>query len=98
MAIVPPFIPFPRTCVIISGIFEILGGIGLLLPRCSAQKIAGWGLALLLVAVFPANIYMAAAHIQIHGFRIHPWMSWTRLALQPLLIAAVLWVTRIFST
>jgi uncharacterized membrane protein len=43
--------------VYISGLFEIIGGIAVLIPRL--RKMAGWGLVALLVAVYPANIYMA---------------------------------------
>jgi len=93
LPIMPPWIPFHRLCIQISGVFELLGGLGLLVPSRQVQLCACWGLALLLVAVFPANIYMATAHIQIHGFPPQAWMAWTRLALQPLLIIALFWVT-----
>lgn len=96
LPIMPPFIPAPRLCVQASGVSEILGGIGLLLPQREIQVLTGWGLVLLLVAVFPANIYMAAANIRIHGIPSQPWMGWARLPLQPLLILAVLWVTRLW--
>jgi uncharacterized membrane protein len=92
LLIMPPWIPFHRFCVEVSGILELLGGAGLLIPNQRVQGTAGLGLALLLVAVFPANIYMAMAGVQIQG--IPSWLSWARLPVQPLLIAAVLWVTR----
>jgi uncharacterized membrane protein len=60
------------------------------------QRAAGWGLLLLLVAVFPANIYMAAAHVQVHGFPAHNWVSWARLPVQPVLMLAVSWATGIW--
>ena len=50
----PPFPPF--TSVYLSGFFEILGGIGLMLPF--VRVAAAWGLVSLFIAVFPANIYM----------------------------------------
>jgi uncharacterized membrane protein len=90
----PPWIPFHLACIEISGVFELLGGIGLLMPIPKIRLMAGWGLALLLVAVFPANIYMAVAHVQVHGFPSHEWMAWARLPLQPVLIAGVLWVAQ----
>ena len=92
----PPWIPFPLACIQISGVFELLGGVGLLIPVRWIQFVAGWGLTLLLVAVFPANIHMAMAHVQIHGFPSRPWMGWARLPLQPFLMVAVLWVTGIW--
>jgi uncharacterized membrane protein len=94
LPVMPPWIPFHLACIQISGVLELLGGVCLLIPTRLVQCVAGWGLALLLVAVFPANIYMAMAHVQVHGFPPQPWMGWARLALQPLLIGAVLWVTR----
>ena len=92
--VMPPWIPLHLVCIQVSGIFELLGGFGLLIPVRKIQFLTGWGLALLLVAVFPANLYMAMAHVQIHGFPPQPWMAWARLPLQPILIAAVLWATR----
>ncbi len=56
-AIVPPLLPAHRELVLISGLCEMLGGIGVMLPR--TRRPAGWGLIALLIAVFPANIYMA---------------------------------------
>jgi uncharacterized membrane protein len=96
LPIMPPWIPFPHPCIEVSGVFELLGGIGLLIPVRRIELLTGWGLTLLLVAVFPANVYMAAAHLQIHGVPAQPWIAWARLPLQPLLILAVLWVTRIW--
>lgn len=86
--IVPPVLPFPRELVYISGACEILGGVGLLTP---AQRGAALGLSALLVAVFPANIYMAVSGVKFHGFPSEPWMAWARLPLQPALIGALLW-------
>ncbi len=63
--IVPPILPWPMLLVGLSGVAEIMGGIGLLVPRL--RRAAGYGLALLLVAIFPANIYMAVAHIPPSG-------------------------------
>ena len=57
LAIMPPAFPLHAEAVYISGFFEVLGGVCVLIPRL--RKIAGWGLVCLLVAVYPANIYMA---------------------------------------
>ncbi len=57
LSIMPPAFPLHKEAVYISGFFEILGGLGVLISRF--RKIAGWGLIALLVAVYPANIYMA---------------------------------------
>ena len=57
LSIMPPAFPMHAEAVYISGFFEVLGGICVLIPRL--RRIAGWGLVALLVAVYPANIYMA---------------------------------------
>ncbi|MGH2938568.1 MAG: DoxX family protein [Solirubrobacterales bacterium] len=88
-AIVPP--PFPkRESVAISGVAEIVGGLAVLHP---ATRHGGrWGLIALLLAVFPANVWMAVSpkKIPVAG-KIPRWALWARLPLQPL---AMLWVWR----
>jgi len=96
LPLMPPCIPFPFFCIIASGVFELLGGIGLLMSDRRILTLTGWSLTLLLLAVFPANIYMATNHIQIHGIPSEPWMAWARLPLQAFLILGVLWVTGIW--
>jgi len=96
LTIMPPWIPLHRACVQVSGIFELLGGVGLLIPVRRIQDVTGWGLTLLLIAVFPANIYMAVDHVQIPGMHLPSWASWARLPFQPLLMVAVAWVTGIW--
>ena len=87
-AIVPPSFPSPRALVLISGAFEVLGGVGLLVE--ALRPWAGWGLAALLVAVFPANLYMAREWERFR--RLAPrWVLLARLPLQLVLIAWVLW-------
>lgn len=85
-AIVPPFLPSHRALVLISGVFEMLGGIGVMLPQ--TRKAAGWGLIALLVAVFPANVYMAM-DTEKFGLIAPAWLLYGRLPLQFLLIAWV---------
>lgn len=78
----PPWLPFPVAANFVSGAAEIVGGIGVLIPRL--RRIAGWGLIALLIAVFPANVQVA-----LHGWpgvSIPAWILWARLPLQfPLL-------------
>ena len=57
LSIMPPVFPLHKEAVYISGFFEILGGVCVLIP--SLRKIGGWGLVALLISVYPANIYMA---------------------------------------
>ena len=89
-AIVPPSLPSPRALVLISGAAEIAGGVGLLVAP--VRVAAGIGLVLLLLAVFPANLYMAR---QPERFRqLAPsWALWARLPLQGVLIAVVAWAS-----
>jgi uncharacterized membrane protein len=76
--------------VYISGVAEIAGGIGLLLRPF--RRAAAWGLVALLVAVFPANIYMALDRVGADG--VPGWVLWARLPLQAVLIWWVLWCTK----
>jgi uncharacterized membrane protein len=83
--IVPAYLPYPRALVLISGFFEILGGIGLLIPQ--TRVAAAWGLIALFIAVFPANINMAIHHISPGNKTVKPVYLWLRLPLQVVLIA-----------
>ena len=92
MHIVPAWLPAPRALVYVSGVFEFLGGAGLLVPR--VRRAAGLGLIALYVAVFPANVHMAIAHVQPEGQHLPEWAFWARLPLQGLLILWAWWVSR----
>ncbi len=85
--IIPPFFPAPFALVWISGVAEILGGIGVLIPRL--RRAAGYGLIALLIAVFPANIYMFWQQVQQHGWVLFTAVLLLRLPLQFLLMAWV---------
>jgi len=89
LMIMPPQIPWPYVCIYVSGFFELLGGIGLLLPRF--QRKAGLGLALLLILVWPANIYMAVQSIPMGPVFSNPIVQWVRVPFQLVLIGWVLW-------
>ena len=78
LSIMPPAFPLHREAVYVSGLFEIFGGLGVLIPRF--RKIAGWGLIALLVAVYPANIYMAVTPEAFPNISIG--LLYFRLALQ----------------
>jgi uncharacterized membrane protein len=84
LRIMPPALPAPQLLVLLSGVAEVAGGLGLLLP--ATRRWAAWGLLALLVAVFPANVHMLQLHEQLH---IPLWALWARLPLQPLLMWAV---------
>lgn len=80
LRVMPPVLPQPLTLIYISGVAELLGGFGLLLPI--TRRAAAWGLAALLVAVWPANVYMAIAHLPIPGVMGQSWAQWLRVPLQ----------------
>jgi uncharacterized membrane protein len=90
LKIMPPYLPWHLALVYLSGLFEIVLGVLLLIPACT--RLAAWGLIALLIAVFPANIHMAMNH------ELFPEYSelalWVRLPLQLVLIALVYWYTR----
>ncbi len=89
LEIMPPQLPLHLEAVYISGIFEILGGIGVLIPRF--RKMAGYGLILLLIAIFPANIYMASSP---DVMPIVPnWIAIARLPFQFVFIGWIYWAT-----
>jgi uncharacterized membrane protein len=91
--IVPTWLPWPHSLVLVSGFFEVLGGIGVLVP--TTRRSAAWGLVALYVAVFPANVNMALNHIQLSPTDTLPvWAMWARLPFQALFIAWALWFTR----
>ncbi len=77
LQIMPPYLPAPELLVAVSGLAEIAGGIGLLIRPL--RRAAGWGLIALLIAIFPANIYMLQHPGQ---FKVAPWILWARLPLQ----------------
>ncbi len=80
LRIMPPYLPAPLTLINISGAAEILGGLGLLIP--STRRLAAWGLVALLIAVLPANIYTATAHLPLPGLAGQSWLQWARIPLQ----------------
>jgi uncharacterized membrane protein len=89
LKIMPPWIPWHAAMVAISGAAEMAGGIGLAIPKL--RRAAAWGLVALLVAVFPANIYMATDHVSPGATPIPVAFLWVRLLFQPLMIWWVLW-------
>jgi len=94
-AIVPPMLPFPYVIVWITGVMEIIMGIGLLIPKY--RRLSGLLLAPFLLAVLPANIYMAIAQIPMGDTVMSPTVLWIRVALQFPLIALILWASH-FAT
>ncbi len=87
LQIYPPFLPFGLSAVYISGFFEVLFGIMLLIPK--TRYYAGWGLIALLIAVFPANIYLAYTNGA--AMDISAAVAWGRLPFQALFIGLAYW-------
>jgi uncharacterized membrane protein len=80
--IIPPYLPQPAILVYVSGLLEIL--FGMLLLFSTTRRLAAWGIILLLIAVFPANIQMAVNYSGTHSMGF--WISLLRLPLQGVLI------------
>jgi uncharacterized membrane protein len=88
-AMIPPPLPDDLWMIYLTGLFEIAGAVGLLIPR--TRKLAGICLALLLVALFPANVYAALGEIPFRGEAATP--LWIRTPMQLLYIGMVWWTS-----
>ena len=85
LKIVPPFLPFHLELVYLSGGFEILFGFGIIFKK--TRFYASWGLVFLLIAVYPANIYLAFNEIPQEAINVSSFVaSWVRLPIQFVLI------------
>ena len=89
LGMMPPWLPWPEAMNAISGAAEMLGGIGLVVPR--TRRLAAWGLIALLVAVFPANLHVALQG-RMPGTDFSPLVLWLRLPFQVAFVAAVWWI------
>ncbi len=87
VAMVPPSVPNPEFMVTFTGICEVLGAVGLLVPR--TRRIAAVALIVFLIAVLPANIHAAQAGVTLGGAPATPLVP--RIALQALFIGLVWW-------
>ena len=89
MRIVPPWVPWPRAAVLVSGVFELLGAAGLLWQP--TRRAAGWGLFALTLAVTPAHFYMLQRPDLFPS--VPYWALVARLPLQVALLALIVWST-----
>lgn len=89
VSIMPPWLPAPLVLVMVSGVFEIAGAAGILLP--ATRVAAGWGLIALLLAVFPANIQMLMNARAAHASTL--WIAGL-VARLPLQVLLIIWVYR----
>jgi uncharacterized membrane protein len=91
--IMPPYLPFHYEAVYLSGFFEISFGLMLLVPR--TRYLGAWGLILLLIAVYPANIYLAFNQVPQQALGISAFAaSWVRLPIQLIFIGFAYWHSR----
>ena len=88
----PPYIPWPRVAVSVSGVFELLGALGLLTQR--TRRAAGVGLILLTIAVTPVHIYMLQRP---DLFSVPYWALVLRLPLQAGLLVLIAWSSGAFA-
>jgi uncharacterized membrane protein len=84
---VPKQFPYPRQIVFVTGVLEILGAIGLLIPLTRVS--ASICLALLFVAMFPANVHAALKQVPLQGKA--PTPLWLRIPMQVLFIGLTIW-------
>ena len=84
LKIMPDYIPHHKAMVFWSGIFEVLGGIGIMLPF--SKTLSAWGLVLLLIAIFPANYNMFQKAYASNGVTLYTIGTLLRLPIQFLLI------------
>ena len=89
LAIMPAWVPYPREVVLLTGVAEIVGAIGLMIPRL--RTAAAWGLAAYAVCVFPANIKHAVEGIAVSGQVLGWGYHGPRLLAQPVLVWWALW-------
>src|SRR5262245_1245161 len=92
LGMMPDALPAHAALVSISGVAEICGGLGLILP--ATRRLAAWGIIALLIAVFPANLNMAINHLPLGSWPAPAWALWARLPLQLVGIAWAYWFTR----
>ncbi|AKQ63494.1 Permease of the drug/metabolite transporter (DMT) superfamily [Myxococcus hansupus] len=88
-AMIPPQLPSPDFWVFLSGVAEVAGGLGLLLPR--TRRLAALGLIVLLLAILPANLHEAQANTASHVLPFPDGYFWLRLPFQLVYIAWVAW-------
>ena len=93
LAITPDWVPFPEMVIAFTGLAEIAGAIGLMIPRF--RKAAGIGLALYALCVWPANFNHALNDIALGGEHLSWWYHAPRLAFQPVFIWLALWVGQV---
>ena len=93
LAITPAWVPFPEFVIAFTGVAEIAGAIGLMIPRL--RYAAGIGLALYALCVWPANIHHALGNVAVDGRTLSWWYHGPRFLAQPVIIWLALWVANV---
>jgi len=92
LPMMPPYLPWHLALVYLSGVAEIVLGVGVLIP--ATRVVAAWGIILLLIAVFPANIHIALYNVPLGGAAEGAGIAnWVRLPFQVLFIVWAWWYT-----
>ena len=93
MHIMPPYLPYHKELVYLSGLAEIFLGVTLIIPK--TRRLAAWGIIALLIAVYPANLYLAFNEEPQQALQISSFAaSWVRLPIQFILAAIAYWHTK----
>lgn len=88
----PPYLPWHMFLIYLSGLAEVVLGIAVLIP--SVRSLAAWGIILLLIAIFPANLHIALHNVPVFGAAEGAGIgNWIRLPFQAVLIAWAWWYT-----
>ncbi len=94
-AMIPPFIPFKDFFIVVTGIAEMAGAIGIQIPKL--RKLSGILMMVLLISIFPANIYVAAVQPALPNLEYSGSSMWWRLLLQPVFIGWI-WLVSVKKT
>ena len=91
--IMPPYLPYTDALIVLSGLAELGLGLAVLIPR--TRRLAAWGIILLLIAIFPANVHGALNNVPLGGGEDGAGIwNWVRLPFQLVFIAWAWWYTR----
>ena len=92
MPMMPPYLPWHAELIFLSGVAEFVLGAAVLVS--ALRRLAAWGLILLLIAIFPANVHIAMHNVPLFGATEGAGIgNWIRLPVQGLLIAWAWWYT-----